>query len=78
MTYRCKVNPSCLHKDLPEDCSLLCVCAAEGNGKVSKEDLQRLREIKAMRLMRENTVLDGVSVEVGRLVTLLNQSEAAA
>lgn len=78
MTYKCKINPSCVHEDLPHDLKALCACAAETSGKITKAEFQRLREIEVLRRMRENTVLDGVSVEVGRLVTLLNQSEAAA
>ncbi len=78
MTYRCKVNPSCVHEDLPHDLKALCACAAETSGKITKAEFQRLREIEVLRKMRENTVLDGVAVEVGRLVNLLNQSEAVA
>ena len=71
MTYRCKTG-SCEYPDLPHDLSLLCVCAAEVHGKITKHDLQTLREIEALRRMRENAALDGVAKGVSELVAELN------
>lgn len=86
MTYKCKINPSCVHEDLPHDLKALCACAAETSETITRAEFKRLRKIEVLRklkeaqdnIARDNTILDNISVEVGRLVTLLNQSEAAA